>query len=82
MASDESMARHARRVRQRERLAAKALVADIPKAESHTLALLVPGNPYHRNPVMVDVAGSDHEGSIIDLTSTSDVKAMGSDKEE
>jgi hypothetical protein len=43
---------------------------------------MVPSNPWCRNWDVVDVIGSDQNGSIINLTSTGDVHSTGSDEEE
>lgn len=81
--SDENIVWHAHRLRQRAREAVASLSANVGEAESHSPApRVVPGNPCRRNRVMVDVAGSDHDGSIIDLTCTCDVQGMCSDEEE
>ena len=44
--------------------------------------LLVTGNPWRHNRVVVDVSGSDHEESILELTSTGNMQATCSDEEE
>lgn len=76
--SAEGMARRARRARQRAREAA----VDVDETESDSPApRRMAYNPGRRSRVMVDVA-SDHDGSVVDLTSTGDVQATGSDEEE
>jgi hypothetical protein len=77
------MARRARRARERAREAAAALAAvDVGEAESHSPAPRMVHQSGRRNRVVVDVAGSSQDGSIIDLTSTGTVRVPGSDEEE
>lgn len=47
-----------------------------------SMLLLVTDHPWRRNCVVVDVSGSDHEESILELTSTGNMQATGSDYDE
>lgn len=71
-----------KRATQKARGAASALAADVGKAESHSPApRWMAYNPGRRSHVVVNVSASDHNGSIVDLTSTGDVQATDSNEE-
>jgi hypothetical protein len=55
---------------------------DVGEAESHSPAPRMVHPWRRRNRVVVDVAGSSQDESIIDLTSTGTVRVPGSDEEE
>ena len=73
---DANMAWRARRVRQR---AQEAAAVDVIEVESHSPAPHMMQQSGRRNRVVVDVAGSSQDGSIIDLTSISTIRVPGSD---
>ncbi|KAE8805437.1 Peptidyl-prolyl cis-trans isomerase CYP40 [Hordeum vulgare] len=76
------MAQCACRARQRAWEAAKALAAvDVGDMGSHSLAPRIMHGCGHHNCAVVNIVSSQ-EGSVIDLTSTSTVRVMGSDEEE
>lgn len=59
------------------------LALDVTEAESYASGpLQVTSNLGCRNCVVVEVCCSEHNGSIIDLTSVDDVHPMGSGEEE
>lgn len=78
-----NMVWRARRARLRAREVDAALAAEAAEAELHCVAkpLRVTGTPWCRIQ-FVDVSGSDHEGPIVNRTSTGDVYATISDEEE
>lgn len=78
-----AIARHARRARQRVCDAAAAIAAEAVESESDgaTVSVQVAGNPW-RHIQVVELSGSGNEGSIVDVTSTGHVEAMGSDEKE
>ena len=77
------MKRRARRARHRERVAAAALATvDVGEAKPHSPATHMVHQSGRSNRLVVDVAGSSHDGSIIDLTSTGTVRVLGSDEKE
>ncbi|EMS59429.1 putative methyltransferase PMT17 [Triticum urartu] len=73
--------RRFRKERTREAAATLAAV-DVGEAELHSLVPRMVHEFGRRNCVMLHVAGSSQDGSIIDLTSTGTIQVPGSDDEE
>ena len=83
MSSDANMAWRAHHARQwAQETAAALMAADVGEVQSHSLVTRMVHQSERRKHIMVDVGGSSPDRSVIDLTSTGNIRVSSSDEEE